>query len=73
MHATVKRWGNAYALRLTKSDLARFGLHLGSLVEVALQPVRAPVDLSALPTFRDDAPIGEARAQLYGQRRRWET
>jgi antitoxin component of MazEF toxin-antitoxin module len=73
MHATVKRWGNAYALRLTKADLARFGLHVGSLVEVALQPVRAPVDLAALPTFRDDAPVDEARRQLYGQRRRWES
>ncbi|MEA3143654.1 MAG: hypothetical protein QOG31_978 [Thermoplasmata archaeon] len=72
MHATVKRWGNAYALRLTKADLARFGLHVGSLVEVALQPVRAPVDLAALPTFRDDAPVDEALRQLYGQRRRWE-
>ncbi|MEA3204162.1 MAG: hypothetical protein QOI63_1842, partial [Thermoplasmata archaeon] len=51
MHAMVKRWGNAYALRLTKADLARFGLHVGSLVEVALQPVRAPVDLAALPTI----------------------
>jgi hypothetical protein len=72
MHATVKRWGNAYALRLTKADPARFGLHVGSLVEVALQPVRAPVDLAALPTFRDDLPLDQARGQLYGGKRRWE-
>jgi antitoxin component of MazEF toxin-antitoxin module len=72
MHTVVKRWGNAYALRLTKADLARFGLHLGSLVEVALQPVRAPADLAALPTFRDDLPLDAARREAYTQRRRWE-
>jgi hypothetical protein len=72
MHATVKRWGNSYALRLTKADLHRFGVHEGSVVEFDVQPVRAPVDLAGLPTFRDDLPLGDVRAQLYGQKRRWE-
>jgi antitoxin component of MazEF toxin-antitoxin module len=72
MQVTVKRWGNSYALRLTKADLARFGLREGSLVDVALQPLAAPVDLSTLPTFRDDVPFGEARRRLYAGKRRWE-
>lgn len=72
MHVTVKRWGNSYAVRLTKADLQRLGVHEGSVVEVNVQPVRVPVDLADLPTFRDDLPLGDARAQLYGQKRRWE-
>jgi hypothetical protein len=72
MQATVKRWGNSYAVRLTKADLLRFGVHEGSVVDLALQPVRAPADLAALPTFRDDLPLGEARRELYGGKRRWE-
>lgn len=72
MQVTVKRWGNSYAVRLTKADLNRLGVHEGSLVEVDVQPVSAPVDLATLPTFRDDLPVGDARAQLYSQERRWE-
>lgn len=70
MLAEVKRWGNSYAVRLTKRDLNRLGIHEGDAVEITLQPV-APegrIDLSGLPRLQDpDARASEQHDRhLYG-------
>lgn len=72
MLAEVKRWGNSYAIRLTKGDLERLGLHEGDAVQVDLQAV-APsgrIDLSHLPRLDDPDPSASERhdAHLYGPR-----
>ena len=52
MHLTVKRWGNSYALRLTRRDLERFGIKEGSEVDVEIKVAQERIDLSGLPVFR---------------------
>ncbi len=68
MQATVKKWGNSYALRLTKRDLERLGLKEGQPVVFEPRPIEGEkVDLSGLPVIRDpDAlPFEEARRAYY--------
>lgn len=57
MHATIKRWGNSYAIRLTKKDLARLDLKEGDEVDVQFLSSRRPVDVSDLGFLTD--PDGE--------------
>ncbi|HUR62133.1 MAG TPA: hypothetical protein VM286_07195 [Candidatus Thermoplasmatota archaeon] len=69
MFATVKKWGNSYAIRLTKQDLARAGLSVGQQIEFNLRPLPTKrVDLSGLPVVHDSATDVSARhdAYLYG-------
>ena len=54
MLAEVKRWGNSYAIRLTRREAERLGLREGERVRVRLEKVPAgPLDLTGLPTVRD--------------------
>ncbi len=76
MLATVKKWGNSYAVRLTKKDLSRMGLREGQRVQVIVQPAigqAEPLDLSDLPTFHDPLPFKQAREAAYRARQKWET
>lgn len=52
MQATIKKWGNSYAVRLTKKDLDRLHLKEGDTVDVQLMRPLGPIDLTGLPTFR---------------------
>lgn len=55
MFATLKRWGNSLAIRVSREELERLGLGEGDEVRVTLQrsTPRGPIDLSGLPTVRD--------------------
>lgn len=70
MLAEVKRWGNSFAIRLTKRDLDRLGLHEGDPVRVLLEPVTrtGAIDLSGLPRLVDPDPRASQRHDhhLYG-------
>ncbi len=55
MKAKVKKWGNSYAIRLTKKDLEELGLEKGDEVKVEIKKInRENIDLSGLPTFHDE-------------------
>lgn len=75
MHATVKSWGNSYAIRLTKSDLRRLGVRPGQGVRVTIEPEPVGrIDLSGMPVWEGEAvPLDEARGAYYGAPRSWET
>lgn len=73
MDAEVKRWGNSFAIRLSKRDLERLGIHEGDRVEVTIRKAgkNGPrISLEGLPTFRDDDPRASERhdEHLYGER-----
>lgn len=73
MIGTVKRWGNSYALRLTKGDLDRLHLRLGDRVKVAVEPLPPAIDVSRLPVFTAGATLAEARQSYADERvRRWQ-
>ena len=76
MLAEIKRWGNSWAIRITRSDLQRLGLREGDRVEVTVKRLAAKgkVDLSGFP-FIDDpdpVPLEQARREYYTAPRRWE-
>ena len=65
MHATVKSWGNAYAIRLTKADLERHGIKEGQDVEVQIVASQRR-DLTNLPYFRGDGrPVKKLLEEMY--------
>jgi antitoxin component of MazEF toxin-antitoxin module len=72
MEAVIKRWGNSYAVRLTKADLQRLHLREGQAVVLHVEPAAGEVDLSGLPTFRAGARLAEARRRYYREARDWE-
>ena len=53
MHATIKRWGNSYAIRLTKSDLDRLGVSEGQEVDLDIRSPTIGIDVASLSAFRD--------------------
>lgn len=71
MLADVKRWGNSLAIRLSKEDLERLGIDEGERVRVTIEklPRDGEVDISGLPTFRDEDPRASERHDrvLYGE------
>ena len=72
MFASVKKWGNSYAIRVTKADLQRLGVKPGQEIEFSLRALPAKVDLSALPTFRSKETLEQARQASADERiARW--
>lgn len=75
MQATIKKWGNSYAIRLTRRDLDALHLRPGQRVRFEVAPATGGrVDLSGLPTFRDAEGISfdKARAGYYADLpRKW--
>lgn len=77
MLATIKKWGNSYAVRLTKKDLRDLRLKPGQRVEILVQPAartHKPVDISDMPTFSDGQKLSfaEVRRLAYLQKQSWE-
>ena len=75
MDAEVKRWGNSFAIRLSKRELERLGIHEGDRVEVDLRKApkgkRRRVSLDDMPVFHDTATdVSERHDEyLYGGRK----
>lgn len=71
MFARVKRWGNSFALRLSKKDVDELRVREGDEVRVEVRkiPAGGKVDLSGLPTFRDSDRRASERHDtlLYGE------
>lgn len=63
----VKRWGNSFAVRLTRADLDRLGVREGQQVDFQVVPwTGRKVDLTGLPVFRGDSrPFKEIREEYY--------
>jgi antitoxin component of MazEF toxin-antitoxin module len=55
MITKIKRWGNSFAVRLTRKELEEYGLEEGDEVQVRIEKVNPgkEVDLSKLPTFSE--------------------
>jgi hypothetical protein len=70
MIANVKKWGNSYAVRLSKRELKARGIRAGDEVEIEVRK-RTPgkVDLSHLRTFHDPDPLASEHLDeyLYGE------
>lgn len=45
LNVKALRWGNSYALRITKRDFERLGLHEGQTVSVDLVPEDKRIDV----------------------------
>ena len=63
LQAKLLKWGNSYALRLTKAEFSKMGLPLGTEVTIDLEPNPISFDVSDLPTFvpvRSEGAEGEA-------------
>ncbi|MFA5862589.1 MAG: hypothetical protein WDA16_12935 [Candidatus Thermoplasmatota archaeon] len=75
MDAEVKRWGNSFAVRLSKKELERLGIHEGDRVDVSLKKApkrkKGKISLEGLPVFHDTATDGSENHDeyLYGWRR----
>ncbi len=55
MIAKVKKWGNSFAIRLTKKELEELDLKKGDEVKIEIKKVDPEnVDLEDLPTFSDE-------------------
>lgn len=55
MIAKVKKWGNSFAIRLTKKELEELDLKKGDEVKVKIQKAEPEnIDLSDIPTFSDE-------------------
>lgn len=68
MQAVVKKWGNSYAIRLTKRDLAALHVREGQRVDVQISSSSTwgKVDLGNLPTFHGGGkPFKEIRDEYY--------
>ena len=52
LNVKALRWGNSYALRITKRDFERLGLHEGQTVGVELVPEGRRIDVGHF-TFSD--------------------
>lgn len=63
--ATIGKWGNSRAIRISKDELERLGLKDGDEVEYELRPVRSTWDVSMLPVF------GGKPVTLEQARREW--
>lgn len=74
MQAFVKKWGNSYAVRLTKRDLERLGIRPGQRVDLVVQPSGGPVDVAAFPIVRGKRgdSFEEVRRSFYRSKQRWE-
>ena len=59
IHAKILRWGNSYAIRLSKPDAEAAGFRPGMEVDVRLRPPTEPYGVSDLPTFRPIRRKGE--------------
>ena len=74
MEAEVKRWGNSFAVRLTKAELDRLGLKEGDRVEIDVRKARKAkkgrVSLEGMPIAHDDvSDVSERHDEyLYGGR-----
>jgi len=70
MMAEIKKWGNSFAVRLTKRKLEEYGLRPGDKVKIEIEKFRPgdEVDLSGIPTFTetDDRVSEEHDKYLYG-------
>lgn len=72
LHITSKilRWGNSYAVRLSKPEAERAGLRPGMEIDVSITHPDEPYDVSDVPTFRpvrrrrDDQTDAELGAEL---------
>jgi antitoxin component of MazEF toxin-antitoxin module len=54
MLAEIKRWGNSYAIRVSRAEVEKLGLREGAQVRVRIEKLPSgPIDLSGLPTVRD--------------------
>jgi len=55
MMAEIKKWGNSFAIRLTRRELRQYGVKEGDVVKVTIEKVKpeGEVDLSGIPTFFD--------------------
>lgn len=55
MIAKVKKWGNSFAIRLTKKELEELDLKKGDEVKIEIKKIDLEnVDLEDLPTFSDE-------------------
>lgn len=73
MKATIRKWGNSAAVRLSRKELRRLGLREGDDVEIEVRSAggNKAWDVSMIPVFRSDGPtFKQAREQARG--RLWE-
>ena len=59
VRSKLLRWGNSYAIRLSKPEADAAGLRPGMEMEVRIRPPSEPYDVSDLPTFRPVRHAGE--------------
>lgn len=61
------KWGNSYALRISRRDFERLGLHEGQEIVVDLDPGRRPVEVTWTTFSGDGRSMAEAHdEELYG-------
>lgn len=73
MIAKVKKWGNSFAIRLTKKELEELDLKKGDEVKIEIKKIEPEnVDLDDLPTFydEDDRASEHHDRYLYGREKR---
>jgi antitoxin component of MazEF toxin-antitoxin module len=71
MITRIKKWGNSFGVRLTKKELAEYGLKEGDTIKIKIEKVvpKKEVDLSNIPTFSEtDQKVSEHHDKyLYGR------
>jgi len=72
MRATIRKWGNSAAVRLSRKELDRLGLRDGDEVEIEIHPRKKTWSIDDVPVFRstDGLTFKEARMK---RARDWET
>ncbi len=64
MHATIKKWGNSYGIRLTKGDLERLGIQPEQTVRIQIVgEAQAGIDVAKLPVLEDLYPMSLAETR----------